>query len=94
MSRSCRSTRRPANGASKAWQVANMQIDAIGPIARRTASCCCARGDVERLRTGGRVLLALGWENGAPIGDDLSQLAAFHARGVPPSSPQPEQPHQ
>ena len=28
------------------------------------------------------MLLALGMENGAPIGDDLAQLDAFHARGV------------
>ena len=38
--------------------------------------------DLERLRAGGRVLLALGMENGAPIGDDLSQLEKFHDRGV------------
>ena len=38
--------------------------------------------DLERLRAGGRVLLALGMENGAPIGDDLAKLAQFHARGV------------
>jgi membrane dipeptidase len=39
-------------------------------------------GDVERLRADGHVLLALGMENGAPIGDDLAQLQVFHDRGV------------
>jgi membrane dipeptidase len=38
--------------------------------------------DVDRLRKGGHVLLALGMENGAPIGDDLAQLQRFFDRGV------------
>ena len=69
----------------KAWQVAHTQIDAIEAlVARHPDKFAALRspGDVGRLRTGGRVLLALGMENGAPIGDDLSQLAKFHARGV------------
>jgi len=69
----------------KAWQVANTQIDAIEAlVARHPDKFAALRspGDVERLRKGGRVLLALGMENGAPIGDDLSQLTKFHARGV------------
>lgn len=69
----------------KAWQVANTQIDAVEAlIARHPDKFAALRspGDVERLRAGGRVLLALGMENGAPIGDDLSQLAKFRARGV------------
>lgn len=71
--------------AGKAWQVANTQIDAIEAlIARHPDKFALLRspGDIERLHAGGRVLLALGMENGAPIGDDLSQLAKFHARGV------------
>ncbi|MCY7353786.1 MAG: dipeptidase [Lysobacter sp.] len=70
---------------AKAWQVANTQIDAIEAlVARHPDKFAALRSpaDVEQLRAGGRVLLALGMENGAPIGDDLSQLAAFHARGV------------
>ncbi|MDQ3039391.1 MAG: dipeptidase [Pseudomonadota bacterium] len=69
----------------KAWQAAHTQIDAIEAlVARHPDKFAALRSprDVERLRAGGRVLLALGMENGAPIGDDLSQLAAFHARGV------------
>ena len=71
--------------AGKAWQVANTQIDAIEAlIARHPDKFALLRspGDVQRLGAGGRVLLALGMENGAPIGDDLAQLTAFHARGV------------
>jgi membrane dipeptidase len=71
--------------AGKARQVANMQIDAIEALAARHPdkfALLRSPGDVERLRAGGHVLLALGMENGAPIGDDLAQLARFHARGV------------
>jgi membrane dipeptidase len=38
--------------------------------------------DIPAAGTGDRVLLALGMENGAPLGDELAALAAFHARGV------------
>lgn len=73
------------DNAGKAWHVANTQIDAIDAlIARHPDKFALLRSpaDVERLRAGGRVLLALGMENGAPITDDLSQLEHFHARGV------------
>ena len=39
-------------------------------------------GDVERLREPGRVLLALGMENGAPVEGDLAALRHFRDRGV------------
>lgn len=68
-----------------AWQRAHTQIDAVeAMVGRHPDKFAVLRspGDVERLRAGGRVLLALGMENGAPIGDDLGQLAAFHKRGV------------
>jgi membrane dipeptidase len=73
------------DAAGKAWQVANMQIDAIEALtARHPDKFALLRSpdDLARAQAGGRVLLALGMENGAPIGDDLSHLAAFHARGV------------
>lgn len=38
--------------------------------------------DVERLRAPGRVLLALGIENGAPVEGDLDNLRHFRDRGV------------
>ena len=69
----------------KAWQIANTQIDAVeAMIGRHPDKFALLRSprDLERLQRGGKVLLALGMENGAPIGDDLSQLAMFHARGV------------
>src|SRR5688572_4956169 len=69
----------------QAWQVANTQIDAVEALVARNPdkfALLRSPADVDRLRADGHVLLALGMENGAPIGDDLSQLAAFHARGV------------
>jgi membrane dipeptidase len=69
----------------KAWQIANTQIDAVeAMVGRHPDKFAVLRspGDLERLRAGGRVTLALGMENGAPIGDDLAKIAQFHARGV------------
>ncbi len=69
----------------KAWQIANTQIDAVEALVARHPekfALLTSPADVERLRAGGRVLLALGMENGAPIDEDLSQIARFHARGV------------
>jgi len=68
-----------------AWQIANTQIDAVeAMVGRHPDKFAILRspGDAEKLRKGGRVLLTPGMENGAPIGDDLSKLADFHARGV------------
>lgn len=69
----------------KARQVANMQIDAIEALVQRHPdkfAILTSPNDIARLQAGGHVLLAYGMENGAPIGDDLSQLEKFHARGV------------
>ncbi|UNK49233.1 dipeptidase [Lysobacter sp. S4-A87] len=71
--------------AGTAWQIANTQIDAVEAMIGRHPdkfAKVTSPADVARLRSGGKVLLALGMENGAPIGADLSQLAAFHRRGV------------
>src|SRR3546814_2431894 len=38
--------------------------------------------DVDALRKGDRVLLPLGMENGAPLGDDLANVQFFFDRGV------------
>ncbi|MEO6519607.1 MAG: dipeptidase [Pseudoxanthomonas sp.] len=68
-----------------ARQIADQQIDAVQAMVGRHPdkfALLTSPADVERLRAGGHVLLALGMENGAPIGDDLSQLARFHERGV------------
>ena len=71
--------------AGAAWQSANAQIDAVQALVARHPdhfAIVTSPRDVEQLRQGGRVLLPLGMENGAPIGDDLAQLAFFHDRGV------------
>ncbi|MBB6599826.1 dipeptidase [Luteimonas sp. MC1825] len=71
--------------AGSAWQSANAQIDAVEALVARHPdrfAIVTSPRDVDRLRQGGRVLLPLGMENGAPIGDDLAQVAFFHDRGV------------
>jgi membrane dipeptidase len=68
-----------------AWQVANTMIDAVEALAARHPdkfAIPTSPRDVERLRKGGSVLLPLGMENGAPIGDDLTNLGFFFARGI------------
>lgn len=73
------------DAAGTARQKAHMQIDAVEAlVARHPDRFALARSpaDVDRLLPGKRVLLALGMENGAPIGDDLAQVRAFHERGV------------
>ena len=68
-----------------ARQIANRQIDAVEAMVGRHPdkfALLASPRDVERRRADGHVLLALGMENGAPLGDDLAQLAQFHARGV------------
>lgn len=68
-----------------AWSVANRMIDAVDSLAfRHPGKFALLRSprDVDRLRRGGRVLLPLGMENGAPIGGDLGKLKFFFDRGV------------
>jgi membrane dipeptidase len=74
------------DAAGSARQKAHMEIDAVEALAARCPQSFAkisAPGDYLHLRgEEGRVLLALGMENGAPIGDDLSQLEVFRDRGV------------
>lgn len=68
-----------------ARQHAHTQIDAMEAlVARHPDRFAILRspGEVDALREGGRVLLALGMENGAPLEDDLSQVQAFFDRGI------------
>ncbi|GAB6195120.1 dipeptidase [Lysobacter xanthus] len=68
-----------------ARQKAHQQIDAVEAMVGRHPdrfAKVTSPADVDRLRAGGRVLLALGMENGAPIGDDLAQLRVFRDRGI------------
>lgn len=69
----------------KARQSAHAQIDAVEALVQRHPdkfAILTSPRDVQRLRAGGRVLLPLGMENGAPLGDDLSQLQLFFDRGI------------
>lgn len=68
-----------------AFHAANQQIDAVWALAARAPdkfAVLASPRDIKRLSEPGRVLLPMGMENGAPIGDDISNLAFFHARGV------------
>ena len=68
-----------------ARQVAHQQIESVEAMVGRHPdkfALLTSPGDLERLRAGNHVLLALGMENGAPVGDDLAELERFHARGV------------
>ncbi len=69
----------------KARQSAHAQIDAVEALVQRHPdrfAILTSPADVDRLREGGRVLLPLGMENGAPLGDDLAQLQRFFDRGI------------
>src|SRR5690606_24304707 len=69
----------------RARQLAHAQIDSIEALVQRHPdrfAILTSPADVERLRAGGRVLLPLGMENGAPLGDDISQLQRFFERGI------------
>jgi len=74
------------DAAGTATQTAHTQIDAVeAMVGRRPEQFAVLRSpkDFERLNARNqRVLLALGMENGAPIGDDLSRLKLFFDRGV------------
>ncbi|GAB1595303.1 dipeptidase [Lysobacter claricitrinus] len=74
------------DAAGTARQKAHMEIDAVEAMAARCGDrfgVITEPGDYLHLQESGKhVLLALGMENGAPIGDDLSQLRVFRDRGV------------
>ena len=68
-----------------AWQVAQQMLDSVEALAQRHPdrfAPLTSPKDVERLRQGGRVLLAMGMENGAPLGDDIANVQRFYDRGV------------
>ena len=68
-----------------AKQLADELIDLVEGIAARHPDkfeMISASEQAARVPGTGRVGLALGMENGAPIEDDLGNLAHFHARGV------------
>lgn len=71
--------------AGTAKQHAHNQIDAVEALTARHPdkfAIVTSPGDVDALREGGRVLLAMGMENGGPLEDDLSLVEEFFDRGV------------
>jgi len=71
--------------AGTARQHAHNQIDAVEALTARHPdkfAIVTSPGDVESLRAGGKVLLAMGMENGGPLEDDLSLVETFFDRGV------------
>ena len=77
------SPRQDADGS--AAQVAHAMIDGDEALVQRHPdkfAILRSPRDVEKLRVGDKVLLPLGMENGAPIGDSIDTLRLFPARGV------------
>lgn len=72
-----------ATGGSR--ELAHRLIDSVEALAGRAPerfALVRTTAEVERLQRHGRVLLALGMENGSPIEGDLANLRSFHQRGV------------
>jgi membrane dipeptidase len=72
-----------ASGGSA--QLADELIDSVEALAARAPdgfAVVRSTADIAKLGAKGRVLLALGMENGSPIEGKLENLQHFHARGV------------
>ncbi len=68
-----------------ARQLADSLIDRVARIAEEAPekfALATSPEDVRRHHREGRVALPLGMENGAPVGEDLSNLAYFYDRGI------------
>ena len=77
------SPKQDADGS--AWQVANQMIDGVEALVQRHPgkfAILASPKDAARLIEGGRVLLPMGMENGAPLGDRLENVQFFFDRGV------------
>ncbi len=77
------SPKQDADGS--AWQVANQMIDGVEALVQRHPgkfAILASPRDAARLVEGGRVLLPMGMENGAPLGDRLENVQFFFDRGV------------
>ena len=77
------SPKQDADGS--AWHVANQMIDGVEALVQRHPgkfAILASPKDAARLIEGGRVLLPMGMENGAPLGDKLQNLQFFFDRGV------------
>ena len=77
------SPKQDADGS--AWHVANQMIDGVEALVQRHPgkfAILASPKDAARLIEGGRVLLPMGMENGAPLGDQLANVQFFFDRGV------------
>jgi membrane dipeptidase len=73
------------DGTQAATARADLLIDTVEALAARAPekfAIVRSVSDIRRLAGTGRVLLALGMENGSPINDSLSTLRRFYARGI------------
>lgn len=73
------------DASGTAWQTANTMIDAVEAMVQRHPekfAILTSPKDAQRLLAGGRVLLPLGMENGAPLVDKLENVQFFFDRGV------------
>lgn len=73
------------DASGKAWQIANTMIDSVDALVQRHPdkfALLTSPKEAQHLRKGGRVLLPLGMENGAPLGDNLGNVQFFFNRGV------------
>ena len=77
------SPKQDADGS--AWHVANQMIDGVEALVQRHPgkfAILASPKDAARLIEGGRVLLPMGMETGAPLGDKLQNVQFFFDRGV------------
>ena len=73
------------DAAGTAWDMANRQIDSVLALAARAPdkfAVLTSPGDAARLLAGNRILLPMGLENAAPLGDKLANVAFFFDRGI------------
>lgn len=69
----------------KALGEANAKFDAIDRMVRKYGDrigLATTPDEVERLHRDGKLIACIGIENGYPMGEDLGNLAKFHARGA------------
>jgi membrane dipeptidase len=72
-------------GTGQEEAYADRLIDEVEALVARHPDQFALVASVDELRravAGGRIVLPLGMENGAPIGDDLGRIARFHGRGI------------
>lgn len=74
-----------APGFRRAFAEAEAKFDAIWRMAKKhgdTIGLATSPDEVERLHAEGKLIACIGIENGYPMGEDLANLAHFHARGA------------